>query len=117
MENVSFNPEERDQELSRVITEAFGYIQRHLEGFDQASFLIDKKTQDAVSMRLQQILECSIKLSQKIRTQITIDWPSLSAMRNKISHHYIEVDPNIIWEVTQEFDEFKKLIAWSKKNI
>ena len=105
------------QELSRTIVEALGYIQRYIEGFDQSSFLIDKKTQDAVSMRLQQILECAAKLSQETKEQLKIDWSSLIAMRNKVSHHYIDVDPKIIWEVIQDFDEFKKLIKWAKKNI
>lgn len=114
---VSFSAKERDKELSRTIVEAFGYIRRYVEGFDQPSFLIDRKTQDAVSMRLQQVLECATKLSQETKEQLEIDWASLIAMRNKVSHHYIDVDPNIIWEVTQEFDEFKKLIKWAKKNI
>lgn len=114
---VSFSAAERDKELSRTIVEAFGYIQRYVEGFDQASFLIDRKTQDAVSMRLQQVLECATKLSQETKNQLKIDWSSLIAMRNKVSHHYIDVDPKIIWEVVQELDEFKQLIKWAKKNI
>lgn len=44
------------KEISRTIVEAYGYIQRYVEGFDQFSLLIDKKTKDAVSMRLQQVL-------------------------------------------------------------
>jgi uncharacterized protein with HEPN domain len=117
MATLSFNPIDRDKELSRTITEAFGYIERYLEGLDQSSFLIDRKTQDAVSMRLQQILECSIKLSTETKYHLRIDWPSLIAMRNKVSHHYIDVDPKIIWEVVQSFDEFKKLINWAKKSL
>lgn len=113
---MSFSYQERDRELSRIIVEAFGYIQRHLDGFSISSFLIDKKTQDAVSMRLQQILECSIKLSNETKNQLKIDWPSIIAMRNKISHHYIDVNPHVIWEVTQDFEEFKKLIKWAQKH-
>jgi uncharacterized protein with HEPN domain len=114
---MPFRPQERDRELSRTIVEAVGYIQRYTEGMDQSAFLIDKKTQDAVSMRLQQILECSIKLSPETKAKLKIDWPSLIAMRNKVSHHYIDVDPNVVWEVTHKFEEFKKLIEWAKKNI
>ncbi len=114
---MSFDFRERDQDLARAIAEAFGYIQRYVDGLEQSAFLIDKKTQDAVAMRLQQILECATKLSLEVKTKLKIDWPSLIAMRNKVSHHYIDVDPNIVWEVTQEFDEFQKLIEWAKKNI
>lgn len=114
---MSFDFKERDQDLARTITEAFGYIQRYVDDFDRPTFLVDKKTQDAVSMRLQQILECATKLSQEVKITLKIDWPSLIAMRNKVSHHYVDVDPNIVWEVTQEFEEFQKLIKWAKKNI
>jgi len=42
---------------------AFGYIERYLDGLSQDDFALDSKTQDAVAMRLQQILECAAKLS------------------------------------------------------
>ncbi len=114
---MSFSIEEREKELSRTIIEAFGYIQRYIEGFDQSGFLIDRKTQDAVSMRLQQILECTTKLSPKTKEQLKIDWASMTAMRNKVSHNYVDVDPNIIWVVINEFSEFKSLINWANRNI
>lgn len=68
-------------------------------------------------MRLQQVLECASKLSLESKKHLDIDWPSMIAMRNKVSHHYIDIDPNIIWEVTQEFAEFKKLVKWAAKNV
>ena len=56
---MSFSSEERDIELCRNIVEAFDYIKRYTDSMAQSEFLIDAKTQDAVSMRLQQILECA----------------------------------------------------------
>lgn len=44
---MSFSAEERDQELYRNIVEAHGYIERYIEGVNQAEFLMDRKTQDA----------------------------------------------------------------------
>ena len=78
---------------------------------------MDCKTQDAVCMRLQQILECSSKLSMASKLRLKIDWPSLVAMRNKISHSYVDVDADIVWEVIDELEEFSKLIDWAKQNI
>ena len=41
--------------------------------------------QDAVAMRLQQVLECAAKLSHETKAKLKIDWSALIAMRNKIS--------------------------------
>lgn len=117
MVSVSFSAKERDQELFRNIIEAYGYIERYLDGFDQHDFLMDAKTQDAVCMRLQQILECAIKLSSNSKAELKIEWPSLTAMRNKISHSYVDVEAEIVWEVISEFDEFQKLIKWTQNQI
>lgn len=117
MESVSFNPEERDQELYRNIIGAYGFIERYVDDLDQDEFLMDAKTQDAVCMRLQQILECAIKLSPDSKIKLKIDWPSLTAMRNKISHSYVDVEAEIIWEVISDFDEFQKLITWSRSQV
>ena len=113
---MSFSPKERDMELARTIVEAHCAIQRYVEGMSSPDFLMDQKTQDAVCMRLQQILECSAKLSESVKGKLDIEWASLIAMRHKVSHHYVDVDPSVVWEVTQEFDEFKKLIDWAKEN-
>jgi uncharacterized protein with HEPN domain len=114
---VSFNPVERDQELCRNIVEAYGFIERYINGLNENEFLMDAKTQDAVCMRLQQILECAIKLSPHSKSKLKIDWSSLTAMRNKISHSYVDVEAEIIWEVIDDFEEFKKLIKWAQANV
>ncbi len=114
---MSFDIAERDKELFRNIVEAFGFIQRYTDGLQQSAFLIDAKTQDAVSMRLQQILECASKLSSESKSKLKIDWSSMVAMRNKISHSYIDVDAEIVWEVIKDFEEFQKLIKWAQKSI
>ena len=111
---MSFSPEERDQDLCRNIIEAHEYIKRYLDGMVQSDFLIDSKTQDAVSMRLQQILECAGRLSLGSKSDLNVDWPSLVAMRNKISHSYVDVDAEIVWEVIMDFEEFNKLVSWAR---
>jgi uncharacterized protein with HEPN domain len=78
---------------------------------------VDRKTQDAVAMRLQQVLECANKLSEGAKAKLQINWPSMIAMRNKISHSYVDIDAEILWDVIREFEEFRKLIRWATKNI
>ena len=84
---MSFSSAERDLELYRNIVEAFGFIKRYTDGIEQSAFRVDAKTQDAV------------------------------AIRNKISHSYVDVDGEVVWEVIKDFDEFQKLIEWAQKNI
>ena len=71
---VSFSSEERDQEYCRVVVEAFRYIERYLDGLSRNDFALDSRTQDAVAMRLQQILECAAKLSTSAKDNLKINW-------------------------------------------
>ncbi len=112
---MSFSEKERDRDYCRSITEAAGFISLYTEGMSHGEFLADTRTQDAVTMRLQQILESAGKLSSFSKSQLKIDWPSLIAMRNKISHSYADVDPDLIWEVTMQFEEFNHLVNWARK--
>ena len=114
---MSFSTEERDQDLCRFIVEAASAIERYVDGLDATGFSVDRKTQDAVAMRLQQVLECANKLSNRVKTELCIDWPSMIAMRNKISHSYVDVDAKVVWEVIREFEEFQQLISWAKTRI
>ena len=113
---MSFSASDRDRECFRNITEAHSFIERYLTDVTQSEFLIDAKTQDAVSMRLQQILECASKISAESKSKLKINWSALVAMRNKISHSYVDVDAEIVWEVIKDFEEFQKLITWAKQN-
>ena len=114
---MSFSAQERDQDYCRVIVEAFGYIERYLDGLTQSDFALDSKTQDAVAMRLQQILECAVKLSEDAKKTLKINWSALTAMRNKISHAYVDVDYEIVWQVIRELEEFSELVAWARRGI
>ena len=114
---MPFSPKERDRELFRAMSEASGILDRHLMGMQKDDFLIDIKTQDAVAMRLQQILESASKISAEAKNDLKIDWVSMIAMRHRVSHHYAAVDPKVVWQIVRELSEFKKLIEWAKKNV
>lgn len=114
---MPFDAKERDQDYCRVIIEAFGYLKRYLNGLSQDDFALDSKTQDAVAMRLQQILECAAKLSSDSKSDLKINWSALAAMRNRISHSYVDVDHEIIWQVIRDLEEFSALISWTRSSI
>ena len=111
---MSFSAQERDRELARIIVEAVLYIERYIGEVSKDEFLMDQKTQDAVCMRLQQVLESASKLSGAVKSSLIIDWPSLIAMRHKVSHHYVDVEAKVVWDVINHLEEFHKLVDWAK---
>ena len=38
-------------------------------------------------------------------------------MRNKISHSYVDVDYEIVWQVIRDLEEFRSLIGWARRRI
>ncbi|HEY8269638.1 MAG TPA: HepT-like ribonuclease domain-containing protein [Pseudobdellovibrionaceae bacterium] len=90
-----------------------GYFPKRGDFRGYLDFAENPKTQDAVAMHLQQILECTSKLSQEARGKLKINWSALVAMRNEISNSYVDVA--IVWEVIKDFEEFHKLIGWARK--
>jgi len=63
---------------------------------------------DGIAMKLQTIGE-SIKTLQKKDTELMNKiadnsyWSQMAKMRDIISHHYIRIDPNIIFEICQNY--------------
>lgn len=100
-----------------MIAEAHEHIERYLGQIQLEEFLMQQMLQDAVTMRLQQALECANKLSAETRAELSIQWASLSAMRNKISHAYDDLDMRVVWGVVREFEEFARLIQFVKEKI
>lgn len=51
---------------------------------------------------VQQIGECSIKLSDGFKTaHPEIEWKEISGLRNRIAHAYGKIDVEILWDVVQ----------------
>ncbi len=68
-------------------------------------------------MRLQQILECAAKLSADSKNNLKINWSALTAMGNKISHSYVDIDHEIVWQVIRDLEEFSVLVVWARRRI
>ena len=68
------------------------------ENFDYQSFRGDHKTQRAVFMSLHQVGELSWRLPKQFcHKHVTIPWAGIKQMRNIISHEYVKIDLEIVW--------------------
>lgn len=62
-------------------------------------FIKDKKTINATIRSLEIIGEVVKKIPEEIRIKYKkINWLSISNMRNKLAHDYLDVDLKIVWE-------------------
>jgi uncharacterized protein with HEPN domain len=78
-------------------------IGRYLAGYDQAAFLADEKTIDAVVRNLEVVGEAVKQLPAEFREQHPrIPWRQIAGLRNRIVHDYAGVDLEIVWHISQE---------------
>ena len=107
-------------ELLEYILQSIDLIQKRTDGITKSDdFLKDDRgleKLDAVSMRLQSIGE-AIKSIHKQNKAVLIAaadeeyWSGIVRLREIISHHYIDIDSEIIFDVCQnELDELKQVI-------
>ena len=77
-------------------------IQRYTAGLDEASFLDDEKTADAVVRNLEIIGEAAKQLPAEFKNrQSTIRWVQISGLRNRIVHDYAGIDLKLVWNILQ----------------
>ena len=73
-------------------------VESYLIGMDEAAFLSDARTQDAVVRQLEIIGEATKKLSPESRRRSPITpWQDIAGMRDKLIHDYFEVDLRRVW--------------------
>jgi uncharacterized protein with HEPN domain len=94
----------------RHIIEAIALIQEFVASSTIDSFVDDEKTASAVAYQVQVIGEAASKIDQPFREQYpTIPWQDAIDTRHKIVHHYMEIDPEILWDITQrDLPELKR---------
>lgn len=89
------------EHMLEAATQACAYVQ----GLNQADFLEDKKTQQAVILNLILIGEEATKLL-KDHEPFANAYPQLplrnmKGMRNRIAHGYFEINLKVVWETVQ----------------
>jgi uncharacterized protein with HEPN domain len=82
---------------------ACGKIGRYLAGLDQAAFLADEKTIDAVVRNLEIVGEAVKQLPAEFKERHPhVPWRQIAGLRNRIVHDYVGVDLEIVWHVSQK---------------
>lgn len=77
----------------------------YVQGMDKASFLADRRTQQAVLMNIVILGEAAGKVLTEGPTfaaaHSDIPWRSIRGMRNRVAHAYFEVNLDLVWETVQ----------------
>ena len=95
----------------RHILESIGRIERYTaEG--RTYFLADEKTQDAVLHNLQTLSESTQRLSDDLKSQhAEIDWRSIAAFPNVVTHNYLGIDLEQIWAIVEhDLPELRRVV-------
>lgn len=101
-----------------MMFEAMGRIRAYTEGFDEDRFCAESRTVDAVALNLLVIGECSIRLSEDLKTTVPAPWPRIAGLRHHIAHGYQSLSPSRLWQTaTQSAPELERLIlTWRDRN-
>jgi uncharacterized protein with HEPN domain len=75
-------------------------MKRYTAGLDEASFLADEKTIDAVVRNLEILGEAAKQLPAEFKAQHpAIAWPQIAGLRNRIVHDYAGIDLKLVWNI------------------
>ena len=94
------------------IFESIEMIQKYVKGFDEKHFFADKKTQDAVFKRIENMGEAVKRLPQDFKeSRKEIPWKKIAGMRNVLIHEYFGIDVKKVWIVAKsDIPELKEKI-------
>ena len=106
----------RDKINLMIILDYIDKIFSYIDWYDFWDFMDDEKTYNASCMLLQQIWELATKLEEWISLKnIPID--NMRWLRNRITHDYMWIDSEIIWDTINENlpelrNVIKKILSW-----
>src|SRR6266496_4436273 len=84
------------------IRNSISKIEHYTAGLDEASFLADEKTIDAVVRNLEIIGEPAKQLSAEFKTRYpAIPWSQIAGLRNRIVHDYAGIDLQLVWQIVR----------------
>jgi len=95
-------PKRDERDAVQDMAEACARITAYAAGLSYESFVRDTKTQDAIVRNLEIIGEAAKNLTPAFKAQHdTIDWTSITRMRDKLIHHYFGINVEIVWDIVQ----------------
>lgn len=97
--------EPRRPDYLRHMQEAAQLILRYTSGMDQAAFLVDSRTQQAVFFNFVILGEAATKLmdshAEFLAQHPQVPWRSIRDMRNQVAHGYFTIDTDVVWRTVQ----------------
>lgn len=89
-------------------------VAEFIQGYDEAKYLADRKTQAAIEHMLQTIGEAAIKVSDRIVLGYPeIDWFKIKGLRHRIVHDYRRINDATIFHIATDY--IPPLVAKLKK--
>ena len=89
------------------ILDAVKQARSYIEGTSKEAFLQDRKTQDAVILKILVIGEAAAQILDEhpefSKTRPDIPWSQMKGMRNRMVHGYFETNLDLVWETVQTF--------------
>lgn len=77
----------------------------YTEAMDKASFLQDRRTQQAVILNLVILGEAAARLLSQHEAfaaqHSQVPWRNIRGMRNRLAHGYFDIDLNVVWDTVQ----------------
>lgn len=99
---------DRDKIYLQEIMEFCEKVGNFIGGLSYEQFIEDEKTQLAVIKLIENIGEASKRLSPEIKARYAdVNWPQAAKMRDRLTHHYMDVDLAIVFDVA--INEIPKL--------
>ena len=92
-----------DQVYIGHILECIAKINTYTEELDKQEFIQNDLVIDAVIRNFEIIGEATKMISDTLKqSYIEIPWKEMAGMRDKLIHHYMGVDVEVIWETIQK---------------
>lgn len=89
------------------ILDAARQAQSYVAGTSKEMFMEDRKTQDAVILKILVIGEAAAQILGEhgtfARQRSDIPWNQMKGMRNRMVHGYFETNLDLVWETVQVF--------------
>lgn len=77
----------------------------YVEGLDEADFIDDKRTQQAVILNLLVLGEAASKIVAMhpgfAAAQPQLPWNAMKGMHNRIAHGYFDINLEVVWATVQ----------------
>lgn len=92
------------------IIDSASQIDEYLQGVDNLEFSKNRLIQDAVVREIEIIGEACSKLEDNFKlSHPNVPWTQITAMRNKLTHEYWDIDLRLVWHTaTVETPDLKK---------